>query len=292
MRFGWLRISLAVAAGCDAGAPRGPAETPPATPLAVANGAAPAAASGTVARARPRPPITGPRPLVSEARTDCLKGPELVKAWEATLASKVETKLESLGSCTKRLSKAGNAKFAFDFARDGRIDGVALSEASTDDCRALACVRRGLAKLAVPRPPDGFPTSFAFVALSPGAPPRRIEGTAFDAAPESRCVEPQSKRVAGRLPPEQIQAIVRGHYDDFKSCYEAGLAGNPNLAGRIDARFVIGQDGAVSNLSFTESTLLDCDVIECVLKGFSTLAFPPPQGGVVTVIYPIVLEPG
>jgi len=35
------------------------------------------------------------------------------------------------------------------------------------------------------------------------------------------------------MPPEQIQAAVRGYYDKFRTCYEAGLARNANLEGRV-----------------------------------------------------------
>ena len=98
--------------------------------------------------------------------------------------------------------------------------------------------------------------------------------------------------VSGRLPPEAIQRTVREHFEIFKTCYEAGLARNDQLTGRVIARFVIGRDGKVSKVSDGGSDLPDTEVRDCVLKGFYQLEFPAPEGGIVTVIYPILLAPG
>jgi hypothetical protein len=102
--------------------------------------------------------------------------------------------------------------------------------------------------------------------------------------------------VSGRLPPETIQRIVRANYAQFRSCYEDGLARNSTLSGRVTIRFVIDRDGFVLNPQSIESTvpdaLPDAAVVKCVVEGFKTLVFPPPEGGIVTVVYPIMLEPG
>jgi hypothetical protein len=36
----------------------------------------------------------------------------------------------------------------------------------------------------------------------------------------------------------------------------------------------------------------DAQVRACVVKGFEKLVFPPPEGGIVTVTYPIMFSPG
>ena len=63
--------------------------------------------------------------------------------------------------------------------------------------------------------------------------------------------------VSGRLPPEVIQRIVRQNFGRFRLCYENGLRNNPNLQGRVAVRFVIGRDGAVSNVSNGGSDMPD-----------------------------------
>jgi hypothetical protein len=97
--------------------------------------------------------------------------------------------------------------------------------------------------------------------------------------------------LSGRLPSDVIQRIVRQNFGRFRSCYEIGLRGNPNLEGRVVARFVIGRDGAVSNVS-AGGDLPDATVKSCVASAFYGLSFPAPDNGIVTVSYPIMLTPG
>jgi hypothetical protein len=98
--------------------------------------------------------------------------------------------------------------------------------------------------------------------------------------------------VSGRLPPEVIQRIVRQNYGRFRMCYEEGLARNPNLEGRVSVRFVIGRDGSVSNVANGGSDLPDNGVVQCVVRAYYGLSFPQPEGGIVTVVYPIMFAPG
>jgi outer membrane biosynthesis protein TonB len=88
-----------------------------------------------------------------------------------------------------------------------------------------------------------------------------------------------------------IQRIVRQNFGRFRNCYESGLRSNPNLEGRVTARFVIGRDGAVSNVS-AGGDLPDPAVRSCVASAFYGLSFPAPDSGIVTVTYPILLTPG
>jgi hypothetical protein len=98
-------------------------------------------------------------------------------------------------------------------------------------------------------------------------------------------------QVNGRLPPEVVQRIVRQSHGRFRFCYERGLARDPSLEGRVTVRFVIARDGSVSTAQDGGSELRDADVVSCVVRGFSSLSFPQPEGGIVTVVYPLVLSP-
>ncbi|HEY2406373.1 MAG TPA: AgmX/PglI C-terminal domain-containing protein [Polyangiaceae bacterium] len=122
-----------------------------------------------------------------------------------------------------------------------------------------------------------------------GAGHGRLGGSHQTKAPKVRM---GATTVSGRLPPEVIQRIVRQNFGRFRMCYEQGLARNPNLEGRVQARFVIGRDGAVSNASNGGSDLPDSGVVSCVVSAFYGLSFPQPEGGIVTVVYPIMLSPG
>ncbi len=117
-----------------------------------------------------------------------------------------------------------------------------------------------------------------------------------------------ARGVNGRLPPETIRQVVREQFGRFRQCYEAGLSRDPKLTGKIVVRFVIGRDGTVSNAApsplpaspelppnapeVPETSMPDDEVTKCVVDAFKDLEFPKPQGGIVTVVYPIVFSPG
>jgi hypothetical protein len=96
---------------------------------------------------------------------------------------------------------------------------------------------------------------------------------------------------SGRLAKEVIRRVVRRNMGQVKYCYESGLTKNPSLAGTVKVRFTIGTDGTVSSTRDAGSSLPDADVKACVLRAFSRMTFPQPQGGVVEVTYPVVLKP-
>jgi hypothetical protein len=98
--------------------------------------------------------------------------------------------------------------------------------------------------------------------------------------------------IKGQLPAEVIQRIVRQNYGRFRLCYEGGLRNNPALQGRVEVRFVIGRDGAVSSVSNGNSDLPDARAVACVVEAYYGLSFPQPEGGIVTVVYPIMFSPG
>lgn len=99
--------------------------------------------------------------------------------------------------------------------------------------------------------------------------------------------------INGRLPPEAIQRIVRQNMGRFRYCYERALESNPSLQGRVATRFLIARDGSVaySTEEPTETQMSDTGVISCIVRAFGALSFPQPEGGTVTVIYPLSLSP-
>jgi Ca-activated chloride channel family protein len=99
-------------------------------------------------------------------------------------------------------------------------------------------------------------------------------------------------QVNGRLPPEVITRITRQNFGRFRLCYENGQRSNPNLAGRVAVKFVIDRGGSVSMSADGGSDLPDQSVVSCVVRGFQNLSFPQPEGGIVTVVYPIIFNPG
>jgi hypothetical protein len=96
----------------------------------------------------------------------------------------------------------------------------------------------------------------------------------------------------GHLPAAVIQRIVRQNFGRFNFCYQNGLKSNPNLEGRVSVRFVIGRDGAVQFAADGGgSDIPDAAVRQCVVSSFTNLSFPPPDSGMVTVVYPLMFTP-
>ena len=85
---------------------------------------------------------------------------------------------------------------------------------------------------------------------------------------------------------------MRQNFGRFRLCYENGLRTNPNLQGRVAVKFVIDRSGAVGMTADGGSDIPDSGVVQCVVRGFGNLSFPQPEGGMVTVVYPIMFNPG
>jgi hypothetical protein len=110
--------------------------------------------------------------------------------------------------------------------------------------------------------------------------------------PQGPSMRPQVMNVNGHIPPEVIQRIVRQNFGRFRNCYDNGLRTNPALSGRVVSKFVIDRTGAVSVSQDGGSDMPDRAVVACVVRSFSGLSFPQPEGGIVTVNYPIMFSPG
>jgi TonB family protein len=93
--------------------------------------------------------------------------------------------------------------------------------------------------------------------------------------------------VVGSRNPGPIYQVIGGHAGDVKSCYERGLSGNADLAGRVSVEFIIAPTGRVKNVAVRESTLGNPPVEECILQSVRGWAFPAPEGGGMVIVgYP------
>src|SRR5262245_44053900 len=108
----------------------------------------------------------------------------------------------------------------------------------------IACAREGASPAAAPanavEPPAATPPAATSAATnepgSGGIGLGNFEG--FDAGPDAHWVRADAamfrgKTVNGRIPPEQIQAVVRANFGAMRKCYEDGLRPSPNLNGRV-----------------------------------------------------------
>jgi beta-lactamase regulating signal transducer with metallopeptidase domain len=120
------------------------------------------------------------------------------------------------------------------------------------------------------------------VSLAPaswGAPPAGFSPRLVASAP--------GEKNAQRLPPETIREVVRASYGAFKDCYER--LGQPLPSTRATLRFTIGIEGRVTEGS------VDAEIPKlgsCLDVAMRAMVFPAPKGGIVTVGYPLMFEPG
>lgn len=89
--------------------------------------------------------------------------------------------------------------------------------------------------------------------------------------------------------PELIGAAVRSNARHFQLCYETGRARNPELAGRVDVRFLINTDGSVGGAMIVD-TDLPSQMARCVIQAFYGLRLPRQEAAVIAQ-YPMFFQP-
>ncbi len=126
-----------------------------------------------------------------------------------------------------------------------------------------------------------------------GAPAKRASGD----RPRSHRVRAPVMRAAsmcvvtGRIPPENIQFIMRQNAARLRYCYQEGLSDDPSLDGRVIVRFVFDGDGVVRSAQDGGSDLPDPQVIACVVNVVKEMTFTPsPYRDLVTVTYPLMFR--
>lgn len=84
----------------------------------------------------------------------------------------------------------------------------------------------------------------------------------------------------GFVDPKAVNAVVRAHADEARSCYERATMEHPDLHGRLTIRAVIDPNGRVTSDSTTSSIADGARLQSCLVRSFTTWVFPRPAGGV------------
>ena len=93
----------------------------------------------------------------------------------------------------------------------------------------------------------------------------------------------------GTLSKDVIRQVIRRNIGQIRYCYESELAKEPNLAGKVMAKFTIDARGNVA--SATTSGLENRELQDCITVRLKSWKFPEPKGGgTVTVNYPFVFK--
>ena len=108
--------------------------------------------------------------------------------------------------------------------------------------------------------------------------------------PDSETKEDQ--RPAGFCDQGQVRTVVLGRSGAYRACYEMELQRHGEMSGRVELRFTIEPDGAVSGVKVTASELNDKNVEACLVKQVTGLKFPKPDGGICVIRWPFKFQPG
>lgn len=134
------------------------------------------------------------------------------------------------------------------------------------------------------RPSSGAPSQPRSTA-EPGATP-----TSSRSAPESDVAGPDA-REGPPLTRDEIRTVVRAKLPEVRACFEAGLATNPALGGRVLLRFTINAGGRAEGIRVVENPSDDADLGACLVEALAHWQFPRPRGGAaITVSYPFVFS--
>ncbi|WP_437835427.1 AgmX/PglI C-terminal domain-containing protein [Sorangium sp. So ce1153] len=162
-------------------------------------------------------------------------------------------------------------------SRAGKVTGARATASTLSAPDVVSCLAERARSLSLPRAKAGS-TVVATLQVYPGDDP----------------VEPPPSVLApgpGELGPEAISAAAAEALPAWRSCYEAALAGAPELWGRLAIRFHVTDSGAVDEAFEVESRFPDERLTRCVLRRARSLTFPAPAGGDLRFVMPLRLSP-
>jgi hypothetical protein len=102
-------------------------------------------------------------------------------------------------------------------------------------------------------------------------------------------VSPDGPVITGSIDVYSVRRVVRDHAGEIRRCYEARLAVDPSLQGKVTVRWIIRSDGAASDaaVDVAASTLLDGELHRCMESRIDGWRFEALAGGeTAAVVYP------
>jgi hypothetical protein len=207
------------------------------------------------------------------------------------VGERLEGELAKLAHCSSELpsGETANVTLRFIYAGDGTPRSQHVVGGAASACAAAGCIQRALAGVRAPKLVIEQGAFDLPLILERGSAPQRSQDERAGLTDEGENSEPGSciDPIAARLSRSTVDEIVGTTFAQLESCYTHAIARNHQAAGTVTFEFVIGLEGEVALVQARESTLYDCEAIECMLAPFRQLRFPPPLGRAVRVIYPI-----
>lgn len=109
-----------------------------------------------------------------------------------------------------------------------------------------------------------------------------------------------SPSVVGYISEKKADEALKPYVPRFLACYEAALATDPRLTGRILARVEVQYQGQLMKSAVEQSSMQNPPLEACVAEVIAGLTFPPLDGTdekpdyerTAAVIYPLLFSPG
>lgn len=98
--------------------------------------------------------------------------------------------------------------------------------------------------------------------------------------------------ITGSMDKDAVLKVVQGNLSQIRSCYEAAMAKEPNIAGQVVVKVVISKNGSVTKSQVTQKTISSAELATCTAGRVGTWKFPKSTGaGTVTVTLPFEFQP-
>jgi len=101
----------------------------------------------------------------------------------------------------------------------------------------------------------------------------------------------RSPAIAPALTVESFRAFAQSHRDEVGACYDAALAADPAVHGRLTLAFSVLQTGAIGKVEVTASTFGRAAVPACVTRAVAAWQTPFRPDEPVEIEYPLVFSP-
>ncbi len=185
----------------------------------------------------------------------------------------------------------GKVDVKFVIAATGKVQSAVVAGSTMGNAAVEGCIAKKVKRWVFPQPKGGgivvvkYPFVFTTKKTS-----KAVKATPTK-KPAAAKVVPGRPGVTGSLDKEIIRRVVRRHRNEIRYCYEKQLQKNPDLAGKVEVKFVISATGSVQFASVLNSTLGDDAVGKCITKRVKRWVFPEPKGGgIVAVKYPFMFS--
>lgn len=237
-------------------------------------------------------PVVAPSPPVVPGLLSCVQPPaeghDDQAPWSVKLGERLNEKAAQLAHCTGQLPVGESDLIVrLVYAGDGSPMSAHVARASAASCAVSQCIVDGLVDVWGPKKANIDPLSYDFsLVVRRGEAPQwtgELVDPLMPEATDASCVDPQIRQLSKK----RVYETISTTFTELKKCHMRAVERDRTAVGLVTFEFVIGPSGKVATTRARDSTLYDCEAIECMKEQFGSLSFAPPVGRSVPVIFPV-----